>query len=148
MNQQVTLRIKLVKPPPSLNFALQQGAGNIYELVQKQISGNEDLIFVCPVKCTGDRQKDILPKLGGSFVQGPAGAKFIYIGSGAFAGNANSVWSRRLKVPLTRISWPMLDEMIANANLILETTVPGTAKDGGPNCATVKPFDGWRITSV
>lgn len=23
--------------------------------------------------------------------------------------------------------------------------VPGSAKDGGPNCATVKPFHGWSL---
>jgi len=27
----------------------------------------------------------------------------------------------------------------------METSIPGTGKDGGPNCATVKPFNGWKI---
>ena len=27
---------------------------------------------------------------------------------------------------------------------IFETRVPGTGRDGGPNCATVKPFAGWK----
>jgi len=27
----------------------------------------------------------------------------------------------------------------------METHVPGTGKDGGSNCATVKPFGGWHL---
>ena len=43
------------------------------------------------------------------------------------------------------ITWKDIDQLIANPNLIMETSVPGTGKDGGPNCATVKPFNGWKI---
>jgi hypothetical protein len=28
---------------------------------------------------------------------------------------------------------------------VLEARVPGTGKDGGPSCATVKPFEGWKL---
>jgi hypothetical protein len=34
---------------------------------------------------------------------------------------------------------------MANPQLLFEAIVPGTGKDGGPNCATVKPFAGWRL---
>ncbi|MDP4263249.1 MAG: DUF5990 family protein [Bacteroidota bacterium] len=30
---------------------------------------------------------------------------------------------------------------------MLETNVAGTDKDGGPNCGTVKPFDGWKLAT-
>ena len=148
MNKQITFRIKLEKPPPGVDFALQKGAGNNYEPVQKQISGNEDLIFECPVSCGGTREKETLPKLGGPFVQGPAGSKFIYIGVGTFAGKANSIWSRRIKVPLTGITWLVLDKAVMSENGVLEAAVPGTGKNGEPMCATVKPFEGWRIVPV
>jgi hypothetical protein len=148
MSHQITLCIKLTKPPPGIDFSLQKGSGNSYETVQKQISGNGDLMFEFPVTCNGDKQKDNLPKLGGPYVQGPAGAKFIYIGIGTFAGNKNSNWTRRLKVPLTGITWFMIDKILAATNAVLETNVPGTGKDGGPNCATVKPFNGWQLTAI
>jgi hypothetical protein len=61
------------------------------------------------------------------------------------AGLMNSVWSRRLKIPLKDISTETVKLLLNDASLILETKVPGTGKDGGPNCATVKPFSGWHL---
>jgi hypothetical protein len=122
---------------------LQKGSGNNYETVQKQIAISNDLSFTFTIKVKGDSAKDKLPKFSGSFVQGPADSKFVYIDIGTYAGQADSVWSRRLKVPLTGISWKDIDSLSTNS--ILQTSVPGIAKDGGPNCATVKPFEGWHI---
>jgi hypothetical protein len=45
-----------------------------------------------------------------------------------------------LKIPLAGIAMKMIE-----AGGTLEARVPGTGRDGSPNCATVKPFDGWRI---
>jgi len=37
-------------------------------------------------------------------------------------------------------------ETVADApKQILLATIPGTGKDGGPSCATVKPIDGWKV---
>jgi hypothetical protein len=54
--------------------------------------------------------------------------------------------SRRLKIPLRDISSDTIRQMLADPSLVLETKVPGTGKDGGPNCATVKPFSGWHLS--
>jgi hypothetical protein len=70
--------------------------------------------------------------------------RFIYIDIGTAAGQAD-IWSRRLKIPLTGITWSVIDQVNASSKAVLETHVPGTGKDGSPNCATVKPFDGWRV---
>ncbi|MEJ8840878.1 DUF5990 family protein [Lacibacter sp. H375] len=145
MEAEINLQIILVKPTPAVLFGLQKGSGNIYETLQKQKSVSTDLLFTFPIKIKGDKGKDAFPKLSGPFVQGPTGAKFVYIDIGKCAGQIDTIWSRRLKVPLTGITWDMIDKLITNPALILETKVPGTGKDGGPNCATVKPFEGWRI---
>jgi Family of unknown function (DUF5990) len=102
-------------------------------------------LFIVPVKIKGEKGKDVFPKFSGPFVQGPAGAKFIYIDIGTCAGQTDTIWTRRLKVPLTGITWELIDQLMANPSLVLETKVPGTGKDGGPNCASVKPFEGWHI---
>jgi hypothetical protein len=81
----------------------------------------------------------------GPFVQGNKGARFIYIGIGIHAGNAGSEWNRRLKIPLRDIAPGKVEKAVADDRLVLETRVPGTGRGGGPNCATVKPFDGWHI---
>jgi hypothetical protein len=111
--------------------------------VQKQISGKGDLSFTFSVQVKGDRSKEEQPKLSGSFVQGPANGKFVYINIGTYAGQVGSAWARRLKVPLSGISWKDVDAM--KSNTLLQAIVPGTGKDGGPNCATVKPFAGWHV---
>lgn len=144
MQAEIKLQITLVKPTPDVVFGLQKGSGNTYETVQKQKSDNNDLLFNLFINVKGDKTKDKTPKLSGSFVQGPPEGRFIYIDIGTYAGQVNSNWSRRLKVPLTGITWKDIDQLIANQNSILETQVPGIGKDGGPNCATVKPFHGWH----
>jgi hypothetical protein len=141
----ITLQITLVQPPPGVDFALQKGSGNDYEIVQTQRSGNTNLSYKFTVTIKGDEQKDALPKLAGPFVQGPTGGKFVYIGIGTYARQINTPWSRRLKIPLSGITWQMIKKIERDPTLILETSVPGTGKDGGPNCATVKPFNGWNL---
>ena len=122
----IRLRIVLERPPSGVDFGLQKGKGAKYEIEQKQRSNGGDLTF----------EFDVLPGLRGPFVQGPPAVRFVYIGIGSYAGQTDSAWSRRLKVPL--------DGLDPAATGLFETRVPGTGRDGGPNCATVKPFSGWN----
>jgi len=142
VESEITLQIILIKPTPGVVFGLQKGSGNNYETVQKQIPLSNDLTFTFTITVKGDKLKDKLPKLSGSFVQGSGDNKFVYIDIGTYAGQFDTVWSRRLKIPLTGITWKDIESLASNS--ILQTSVPGTGKDGGPNCATVKPFAGWN----
>ncbi len=146
MNTELQFKITLLSPTPGVDFALQKGSGNTYQMIQKQNVSSGDISFLCPVTIKGDRENDASPKLSGPFVQGPADGKFIYIDIGTYAGQTNTIWSRRLKIPLSGITWKMLDQLGSDPKLLLNTQVPGKGKDGGPNCATVKPFDGWHVT--
>ena len=78
--------------------------------------------------------------LGGPFVQGPPRQRFVYLDIGTSAGQMDSCWTRRLKIPLEGIQ-----PKIIRTGGVLETRVAGTGRDGGPACATVKDFDGWKI---
>jgi uncharacterized protein DUF5990 len=78
--------------------------------------------------------------MAGPFVQGPARHRFVYVDIGTYAGQADSYWSRRLKIPLEGIP----AEVIRTGG-VLETRVPGRGRDGGPNCATVKEFKAWKL---
>jgi uncharacterized protein DUF5990 len=146
MESEITLQIILIKPTPGVIFGLQKGSGSNYETVQKQSTTSNDLSFKFTINVKGDRLKEKLPKFSGSFVQGPADNKFVYIDIGTYAGQSDTIWARRLKVPLTGITWKDIDSLSVNS--ILQASVPGTGKDGGPNCATVKPFGGWHITPI
>jgi hypothetical protein len=143
VESEITLQIILTKPTQAVVFGLQKGSGNNYETVQKQTSTSNDLTFTFAIKVKGDRTKDKLPKLSGSLVQGSWDNKFVYIDIGTYAGQSHTIWSRRLKVPLAGITWTDIDSL--NNKSMLQAIVPGTGKDGGPNCATVKPFAGWHL---
>jgi hypothetical protein len=140
---EVTLRIVLEQPTAGVDFGLQKGHGSAYEIVGKQRSKGGDLEFEFTV--TAKTGKDHLPNFTGPFVQGPAGERFVYINIGTYAGQTNTPWSRRLKIPLSGISWDML-----RSEKVLVAHIPGTGKDGGPSCAyawrkNVGPQWQWQL---
>ena len=143
MEQEILLRIVLESPTPGVDFALQKGKGSDYDTVQNQTSNGDDLKFEFPVSIRNGRDGNL--QMGGPFVQGPAGERFVYVDIGTLAGQFDSPWSRRLKVPLRGISQDTIKRLLSDSQSILETRVPGKGRDGSPSCATVKPFDGWTV---
>ncbi len=139
MPGELTLRIIIQKPPQGVDFALQKGKGSAYEMVQKQRSAKKDLVFEFQ-PTVKEGVSGGMAALGGPFVQGPPRQRFVYVDIGACAGQADSCWSRRLKIPLEGITAKM-----TGIGGILEARVPGTGRDGGPNCGTVKDFEGWKL---
>ena len=139
---ELRFRIILESPPAGVDYGLQKGGGNDYEVTQKQRSKTGDLQFEFDARLK--EGKDGLPVLLGPFVHGPPQERFVYLDIGTYAGQTNTPWGRRLKVPLRDITWDMVKQASLAAHL-LETRVPGTAKDGSPTCATVKPFAGWKV---
>ena len=140
VEHELTLRIILEAPPPGVDFGLQEGHGNDYKTVQTQRSKTSDLTFTFTVRAKQNVAGE--PNFLGPFSQGPTHGRFVYIDIGTYAGQIGTPWSRRLKIPLTGITWEIVKKASASGR-VLETRVPGTGRDGGPNCATVKPFAGW-----
>jgi hypothetical protein len=143
MERELTLRIVLESPPAGVDFGLQKGRGSAYETIQKQRSRMKDVYFEFTVRLKAG-PKDAMPDFSGSLVQGPPSERFVYVDIGTYAGQKDTCWSRRLKIPLRGITWDMIHR-VSSSRSVLEARVPGTGKDGGPNCATVKPFDGWKL---
>ena len=141
-DRELTLKIVLENPPAGVDFGLQKGRGSKYETIQKQRSNNNNLEFEFPITVKLD--KDSLPDFLGICVQGTPPDRFVYIDIGTYAGQEDTPWSRRLKIPLKGIT-SMIENVPADSNMILETRVPGTGRDMGPNCGTVKPFNGWHL---
>jgi hypothetical protein len=140
---ELRLRIVLERPPAGVDFGLQLGKGTGYRTVQTQRSqGDDDPSFDATVTIKGDRG-DGPPNFLGPLAQGPPTGRFLYIDIGKSAGQADSGWDRRLKVPLVGISWSMIEQVAADTELVLEARLPGTGRDGGPSCATVHPPLGW-----
>jgi hypothetical protein len=136
------MKIVLIKPTQGVDIGLQKGSGSGYETVQKQRAKFEDLYFEAEI----DVKKAKSGGYGfyGPFVQGPPDGRFLYLDIGTYAGQKDSVWGGRLKIPLTGIPETVVKESISIAEITMETIIPGVAKNGGPNCGTVKPFPGWH----
>ena len=141
MEPEITLRIVLETPPPGVDFGIQKGRGSLFEVIQKQRSKGGDLSFEFSV---GVKNADGsgTPDFNGPIVQGPRGGRFVYVDIGKVAGQLDTPWSRRLKVPLTGMTASQIRGATSGAG-VLSTRVPGTGKDGGPSCASVKDFAGW-----
>jgi hypothetical protein len=139
------LRITLVGPPVNVKYGIQRGATNLEhpDLLAPARVTRDAIVFDLQVRVTGDRSGE--PNFLGEFAQGPRDGRFVYVNSGVQAGETNSCWSRRLRIPLTNISWKQLEAVLATPGAALEARVPGMARDGGPSCATVPLIDGgWR----
>ena len=139
----VAIRIVLLAPPKGVDFGVQEGKGNDFATIQKQRSTGADLSFEFPVTVKNNRE-DGLPNFLGPFAQGPADGRFVYIDVGKIAGQVDSCWERRIKVPLAGITWEMIEMASNDSTTVLEARLPGTGKDGGPSCATVRPLEGWK----
>jgi len=133
---ELPLRITLIAPPAGVQFCLQRGSD---ELIGEVESTGADLSFDLSVRVDG-KLADGSPRFLGPFTQGPPTSRFVYIRCGTSAGQWGSPWTRRAKIPLTGITWPLIRK-----GTRLEARYAGTAKDGGPSCATVPLLDGgWR----
>ena len=142
MERAITLRIVLESPPPGVDFGVQKGRGSAYETIQTQRSTGGDLTFEFHV-ILKDGGAGGPADFGGPIVQGPRGGRFVYIDIGTLAGQKGTSWSRRLKIPLDGIPARSVARISSDAAVVLETRVPGTGRDGGPACASVKNFAGW-----
>ena len=124
---QVTLRITVDAPPAGVLFSLQDKAKVLSSQV---LSTGDPIVFEVPL------ERDAAGRMSGKFAMGTPAARFVYVNSGAAAGQIGVFWQRRAKIPVMDL--PFGDYLAA--------TFAGTAKDGGPFCATVHPVgDGWKV---
>jgi hypothetical protein len=138
--QTVQFRIKVLRPPPGVAFSLQRKKD---ELVDVVMSNGSDLVFEWDM--TAERAEGDAVRLLGPFSQGPPSARFVYLCIGKSAGQWGSPWTRRVKVPLAGVTWPLVEEALKMAGSVIEAAYEGTAKDGSPACATVKLTTEWRL---
>lgn len=140
----VAMRVALLHPPPGVAFCLRAKDDDI---VDRTVAAGDAIQFdfSMHVRRAG---KGNPPRFVGRFAFGPPTERFVYIGSGTFAGQDDSCWSRRAKIGLGGISWGMIDR-VTSGDARLEAHLIGRAGDGGPFCATVPLLDGgWRVVDA
>jgi Family of unknown function (DUF5990) len=143
----VPIRLVLVDPTPGVDFGIQRGRGAASEtlLVQRCTRGDLSFDFSLTV---AKSLKTTSPDFQGPFVQGPPAARFIYVVVGTYAGQKDTPWSRRMKVPLEGITWALIRRATSKPGYRLSARIPGTGKDGGPNCATVQLLGDWEVQAA
>ena len=132
----INFRIIIEQPVIGVLYSLQAKDGS--PLDPKCSRKGEALVFDFQVRIGPG------PKFFGDQVrrEGPV-RRFVYIRVGQLAGDPSSPWSRRMKIHIHDIRNDLL-EGAGSSGGVIETTVIGTAEDGTPPCATVRPT-GRRI---
>ena len=111
-----------------------------YELQEPEAAGNANTFdFDIRVDLTGPE-----PNFLGPFAHGPKDARFVYVNSGTYAGQADTCWSRRAKLSLMGITKEEVERVLNTPGARLQTTINGTGRDGGPVCASVKGLE-WMV---
>jgi hypothetical protein len=128
---EIAARIVIDRPVAGVAHSLQTKDG--HPLDAKTSKGGEPLAFDFPLRVGPG------PKFFGDHVrpEGPI-RRFVYVRIGQSAGQLGSPWSRRMKIDIHDTEQALLDRAVAGQG-ILEFAVDGTAKDGTPACATVRP---------
>lgn len=134
------VRITVLDPPGGVTFRLQDGT----MLIEPQFQSEDLIVFDFSIRLKdGDRSRK--PRFVGRFVSGSPDDRFVYICSGTLAGQTDSCWTRRAKIKLTDLDWPLIDTVDLETGLQrLSVAFRGRARDGGPSCATV-PLEGWTV---
>ena len=132
---ELTLRIILADPPTGVVFSKQDAKSQPVDPVR----ADGDLSFDIPINLT-PTPAGLRP--GGGFVRNDSRGRFVYIASGQAAGDCRTDGQRRIKIYLHDLPADL------TGGEVLEATIAGRAKDGGPACATVPLLSGWtRVSS-
>jgi len=130
---EIRARIVIEQPVAGVLHSLQSKDG--HPLDPKHSAKGEPLAFDFPLRVAPG------PKFFGEQVRREGKERrFVYIRVGQSAGDFASPWSRRMKIDVHDTPPELLDRAMADGGGgVLEITVDGTARDGTPACATVRP---------
>ena len=136
--QELPMRITILNPVPGVALTVR---GDDPRAAVIPTGPEVSFDFVVRVKrIPGDDH----PRFLGACTQGPPSQRFVYVDVGTLADQADSRWTRAAKIPLSGISWSLINEAWRHGGR-LEARIQGRAKDGGPACATVPLLEGgWR----
>ena len=138
MKQDVKFMVVVKDRLPGVAMLVQRGRDELLPPISN--SGNSLVFeFDISVDLSGGT-----PNFLGKYAQGPRDSRFVYVNSGTYAGQSDTCWSRRAKLSLMSITKDQIEAAIAKPGARIETTMPGTGRDGGPTCASVKGIE-WKV---
>jgi hypothetical protein len=137
---ELQLRLTVMDPPPGVVLRMQRGR---FELVDAVAADTHAMVFAFSVAVADAGATP--PRFTGPFTQGPADKRFVYVNVGTAAGQHDSPWSRRIKVPLYSIAPALVAEALAGTGSVMSASIRGTGRDGTPACATVPLVAPWAL---
>lgn len=131
---EIRVRVIIERPVPGVLHSLQEDDA---PLDPKRSKDGEPLTFEFAL------QLEPGPKFFGKQVrrEGPV-RRFVYVRIGTAAGDLASPWTRRMKIDIHDVDPVLL--AAAEKGALLQATINGTASDGSPACATIRPVT-WKI---
>lgn len=147
------LRIICVQPPnPAAHgavFGLQENSKTKAWVIHPgQVQPNGDIHFECECRV---RLEPKAPRFLGEFVNGPPDQRFIYLSWRPMAWTPGATepacpaWVRRIKVHFKTITATQIEAALQSKG-VLEASIQGTGRDGGPSCASVPLMGGgWKL---
>lgn len=140
MTGDLLLRIRIDAPPSDVAWALQLGRTELSPPARRA----PHLEFEATVRVVDGTNGEL--DFRGAAVQGPRGGRFIYLTSGTRAGQPGSPWDRRAKVSIEGLR-PLLEKRGGETHGVVGVaSFAGTARDGGPSCASVPLLGGgWTL---
>ena len=142
---ELPIRIVVEDPVPGMAIALQRGQAAKAELVAAASRSADAAVFDLEVT-VGGRLPDGRPRLLSLYVQGPPDARFVYLCVGKYAGQADSEWAGRVKVPLGGLGGDQIKALPPGARLAAR--IAGQSPKGGPALASVRLLPpGWTPSS-
>ena len=139
--ESLMLRIIVVEPPPGILWALQLGQD---EIVKPTHSTKTCITFDFSVEVVAGSAPGSI-RLRGPAIQGRPGKRFVYLRMGAYAGQAGALEGWRAKISVEGINRKLVEGVKAKRS-VLEARFAGTAKKGGPACASVPLLGaGWSV---
>lgn len=145
VKRELNFRVIVKEPLAGVTYAVQRGKA---DLLAPAHSSKGELTFEFALTLADIDANP--PRLTGEFAQGPANKRFVYVNTGTMAGQKNSPWTRRAKVPLYGINRSMLAKLVEaeRGDLVLEARIRGIGKDYGPACATIPFLSEWSVVGA
>lgn len=142
--QHIRIRLIVQEPVPGVALAVQRGRDELIPPVSRTADA---VTFELEIEVRPNKAGVLAVR--GPEIQGPPDARFIYINVGTYAGEYDSKWNRRTKIPLKGLHPELIADALAKPQAVLVAKIHGRARDGGPAAATVPLLDnGWEIVDA
>ena len=138
--RELRLRILVEDPPPGVTFAVQLGRD---QLLPPVTVTPDRLVFEFLVRMAPGTSGP--PRLLGPATQGPPTGRFVYLNSGKRAGQKDTEWDRRAKIPLAGITRTLIRTHHATAGSYAGSTSTGSRPTWGRPDLRRRPTHRWRM---